>query len=631
MSKLLLQTLGWSLAHTPELILRAISGAIGWCVYLFRKRTFLSNLHHAFPEKPPEKHRELARESARRLIETGLLSLATPFLNKTRLKTIVTGAPSFHTAVAKQLADPEPVMLATAHMAYWEVLASMPLVTKGAFPEMGAIFRPMDNPSLDAWVKSTRERYGINMLSRKEGFQEALRMMRRKGMIGLLFDQNAGLQGALSTLFGRVCSTSELSGLLTHKFNARVYAMYSERLGFWRVRLHWDPLSLENSTAGVTLGLNHWLENKLTESDNFCASWLWAHERWKNQDIPNKRLRLEAKRNLIAEDLVIHGIDKLPQRTRICIRLPNWLGDVVMALPLLRAIRASRPDAEITLVAKPAFHSLLESRNIAEHLIAIPAKGFGYFTTFWKLRNRFPDCYLLFTNSLRGDLEAWLTGSPQRFGILRSDKRRPLLTHHYEVPADFDERKNHQLTLWTHFLEHFGLNASAELSPLNQLATNSTLTIGLIAGSENNPEKRWPVGHWCELINQLPKEARIILFGTDTDRTITDEISARVDRPVENLAGRTKLPEYCELLTNCSLLITNDTGGMHLANALGTPLIALFGPTNPIRTGPVFSGFTRILQPLDCAAEGGSSLNDLKPEQVLAATQAILTPKGDSE
>ena len=134
MSKLLLQTLGWSLAHTPELILRAISGALGWCVYLFRKRTFLSNLHHAFPEKPPEKHRELARESARRLIETGLLSLATPFLNKTRLKTIVTGALSFHTAVAKQLADPEPVMLATAHMAYWEVLASMPLVTKGAFP-----------------------------------------------------------------------------------------------------------------------------------------------------------------------------------------------------------------------------------------------------------------------------------------------------------------------------------------------------------------------------------------------------------------------------------------------------------------------------------------------------------------
>ncbi len=576
-------------------------------------------------------HRELARESARRLIETGLLSLATPFLSESRLKTIITGAPSFHQAVAKQLSDPEPVMLATAHMAYWEVLASMPLVTKGDFPEMGAIFRPMDNSSLDAWIKSTREKYGIQMLSRKEGFQEALRIMRRKGMIGLLFDQNAGLQGTLSTLFGRVCSTSELSGLLTHKFNARVYAMYSERLDFWRVRLHWDPLDLENSISGVTLGLNHWLENKLSGSDHYCASWLWAHERWKNQDIPSKRLRLEAKRNLITEDLAIHGIDRLPQRTRIWIRLPNWLGDVVMALPLLRAIRTSRPDAEITLIAKPAFHSLLESWHIAEHLIAIPAKGFGYFPTFWKLRKRFPDCYLLLTNSFRGDLESWLTRCPQRFGLIRPGKRRPLLTHHYEVPTDFDERKNHQLTLWTQFLEHFGLNAPAELTPVKQPRTNPTLTIGLIAGSENNPEKRWPVAHWCELINQLPVEARLILFGTATDRAITDEISARVDRPIENLAGRTKLPAYCDLLRKCSLLITNDTGGMHLANALGTPLIALFGPTNPIRTGPVFSGPTNILQPVDCPAEGGSSLNDLSPQQVLTATKAMLTPNSDSE
>jgi len=630
-SKLLLQSLGWSLAHTPEFILRAIAGALGWCVYLIRRRTFLSNLHHAFPETTPAKHRELARESARRLIETGLLSLASPFLNETRLKIIVTGAPSFHQAVAKQLADPEPLLLATAHMAYWEVQACMPLVANGAFPEMGAIFRPMDNPSLDKWVKSTRERYGIRLLSRKEGFQEALRMMRRKSMIALLFDQNAGLQGALSTLFGRVCSTSELSGLLTHKFKARVYAMYPERLGFWRVRLHWDPLSLENSVAGVTLGLNHWLENKLTKSDNFCASWLWAHERWKNQDIPTKRLRLEAKRNLLTDDLAVHGIDQLPRRTRIWIRLPNWLGDVVMALPLLRAIRVSRPDAEITLIAKPAFHALLESWDVAEHLIAIPDKGFGYFAAFWKLRNRFPDCYLLFTNSMRGDIEAWLTRSPQRFGLVRPGKRRPLLTHRYDVPSEFDERQNHQLTLWTLFLKHFGLNAPAELSPLNQPTPNPALTIGLITGSENNPEKRWPVSHWCELINQLPKEARIILFGTVTDRAITDEINARVDRPVENLAGRTKLPEYCEHLTTCTLLITNDTGGMHLANALGTPLIALFGPTNPIRTGPVFSGPTIILQPHGCPPQGEASLIDLTPAQVFAATEAMLTPKGESE
>jgi len=197
------------------------------------------------------------------------------------------------------------------------------------------------------------------------------------------------------------------------------------------------------------------------------------------------------------------------------------------------------------------------------------------------------------------------------------------------VPVNFDERKNHQLSLWTHFLEHFGLIEPADLTPLAKPNRDGNLTIGIIAGSENNPEKRWPVSHLCELIAQLPSDARIILFGTHTDRAITDEISAKVPRPVENLAGRTKLPEYCDLLTSCTLLITNDTGGMHLANALGTPLIVLFGPTNPVRTGPVFSGPTTLLQPPNCPPEGGVNLRELTARHVLAAVRDLIPPSGD--
>ena len=88
---------------------------------------------------------------------------------------------------------------------------------------------------------------------------------------------------------------------------------------------------------------------------------------------------------------------------------------------------------------------------------------------------------------------------------------------------------------------------------------------------------------------------------------------------MENLAGRTTLPEYCTRLQACRLLITNDTGGMHLANALGVPLIALFGPTNPQRTRPVFSAPVTILQPPGCAPTGGAALADLPPALVLAA------------
>ena len=293
-----------------------------------------------------------------------------------------------------------------------------------------------------------------------------------------------------------------------------------------------------------------------------------------------------------------------------------------------RALRASRPDAELTLIAKPQFLPLLESWGVADQLHALPPQGLGYFVHFWRLRRAYPDTWLLFTNSFRGDLEAWLAGCRQRFGLVRPGKRRPLLSHAYVVPAGFDERTHHQLELWENFLRHFGLTVAPDRSPVLSPPLASpkpgeggsppaSFPIGLICGSENNPAKRWPVSHWRALIELLPAE-RFVLFGTANDAPITSAIAGGFGDRVENLAGRTTLPEYSARLRACRLLVTNDTGGMHLANALGVPLIALFGPTNPVRTGPVFSAPVTILQPPGCAPTGGGSLADLSAQRVVA-------------
>jgi heptosyltransferase-2 len=320
-------------------------------------------------------------------------------------------------------------------------------------------------------------------------------------------------------------------------------------------------------------------------------------------------------------------LDRAPRRTRIFVRLPNWLGDVVMALPLLRALRASRPDAEISLLAKKQFLPLLESWDIADRLFALPSRGAGYFFTFWKMRGEFPDVWLLFTNSFRGDLEARLSGCPQRFGLVRRGKSRPLLSHSYAVPAGFDENARHQLELWENFLRSFGLDASPDRSPVSSLdapSSPSAAPIGLICGSENNPEKRWPVAHWRALIEALPAE-RFVLFGTSSDAALTTAISAGLDPArIENLAGRTDLMAFADRLRACRLLVTNDTGGMHLANALGVPLIALFGPTNPLRTGPVFTAPAKLLQPPGCPPTGGAALADLAPDLVIATVRELL-------
>ncbi len=624
-----LKILGWLAAHTPEAVLRALAAALGDFIFVGfprRRRLVLSNLHHAFPEKPADWHRGIGRESCRRIIETGLLSLATPYLSERRYREIISVSPELRAVYAEHARDPVATLICSPHIAYWEAQTAKPLLIPAPFPEFGIIYRPLDNPAANDFVKASRERFGMKLLSRKEGFAEALKILRRRGFVGVLFDQNAGLQGALTTLFGRVCATTELPGLMAEKFNARVVGIFPRRLGFWRVEIGAHRLAHDGSGPSVTIGLNRWLETLLTSDDNLCASWLWAHDRWRNQDMPTRRFRLEAKRDLLATELAVRGLAALPRRTRIWIRLPNWLGDVVMALPLLRALRAGRPDAEIVLVAKKQFLPLLASWAIADRLHALPPHGAGYFTHFRALRSEYPDVWLLFTNSLRGDFEAKWVGARHRFGIVRPGKSRPLLSHAYPVPDDFDEKKHHQLDLWEAFLRHFGLAAPLDRSPLSTPnAQRSTSPIALIVGSENAPGKRWPVAHWRTVIDSLPTE-RFQLLGTAHDRALTTQVAEGFDPArVENLAGKTDLPAFVDALRRSRLLIANDTGGMHLANALGVPLIALFGPTNPIRTGPIFSGPITLLQPPGCPPTGGATLADLAPVTVVAALRT-LTP-----
>jgi lipopolysaccharide heptosyltransferase II len=631
MLTLLFKTFGWLLARSPEWLLRGLTSVLGEGVLWLaprRRRVVLSNLHHAFPDRPVDWHRRMARTCFRRLIETGLLSLATPYMTEKRIRAIARLSPSVD-AWAHD-AGQKPVVLATLHLALWESQTWLPLLSPVPLPEFGIIFRPLDNSSADAYVKRTRERFGMRLLSRKEGFAEALRILRGRGCVGVLFDQNAGLQGALTTLFGRVCSTTELPGLLAAKFGAEVRTFYPRRTAFWRVSFESERIEHDGTVAGVTLALNRWLESALGD-EGLCASWLWGHDRWRHQDMPRRRFRLESKRDLLASDLAARGLAATPHLTRIWVRMPNWLGDATMAVPLLRALRVARPDAEINLLAREAILPLLAGWQVADRLHPLPRRGPFYFLRFLALRREYPDVWILFTNSLRGDLEAWLSRSPQRFGIVRPGRPRPLLTHAYHLPRSFDESHHHQLELWEHFLRHFGLVAPLDRTPLarEEIPEDAGLPcIGLLPGSENAPEKRWPVSHWLRLIASLPGH-RFVLFGTAGDRPVagaiaSGAISAGTPRDaIEDLAGRTDLPALAGRLGACRLVVSNDSGGMHLANAVGTPVLALFGPTNPVRTAPVFSAPCRILQPPGCPPTGGAALADLQPESVASSVRIL--------
>ena len=625
---LLLNVLGRLVAVTPEPLLRAFSVVVGELILWAaprRRRVLRSNLHHAFPDRPRAWRRGIARTCSQRLVETALLSVAAPFLSERRIREMGRLGASAE-AFARSIHDsPRPVVLATLHLALWETQTWLKLLSPVSLPEFGIIFRPLDNPSLDAFVKRTRERHGMKLLSRKAGFAQALAILRARGCVGILVDQNAGDQGALTLLFGRVCSTTELPGVLASKFGAEVRVYYPRRTAFWRVTFECEAVPGDGTVEGTTVSLNRWIEGALSQED-LCASWLWAHDRWRNQDVPARRLRLEAKRNFLGRAVSDRGLAHLPRGTRVYVRMPNWLGDVAMALPLLRALRSSRPDAQVILLAKAGFVPLLEALGVADRVIALPPRGPGYFGFFTALRAQYPDVWILFTNSLRGDVEAWLSGCPQRFGISRPRKPRPLLSHAYLLPRDFDEAHHHQTELWGNFLRHFGLSSLPDCSPfrLSGQTAPPSAPIGLIAGSENEPRKRWAPAGWRSLIEAFPNE-HFVLLGTAADAPITAQIAAGQDpMRVKDLAGRTSLLEFASALSDCRLLVSNDTGGMHLANALGVPLVGLFGPTNPIRTGPVYSAPHRILQPQGCPPWGGASLGELGADSVARAVRDLL-------
>ncbi len=629
---LILKTVGWILAFLPEGFVRIMCAFLGNFFFFTasgKRKIILSNLHHAYPHKPSSWHRNIALESCRRMIEMGAFALASPWFDEKRVARILT-VPEASLTILNQAKGSMPRGVGyIPHFTLTESLIMISVVVPG-LPSRGAIFRPLGNKTLDDWIKRTRERFGFNLYSRKKGFHQALRLIREGGWVNVLFDQNAGLSGAVITSFQRVASATILPGLMAKKLQVPMAVFYAKRTAFWRAQFHAQLLTCDKEPINATLEANAWLEKYLSSSDDACADWLWVHDRWKNQDMPARRFGLTQKKNWLQNSLNYYGWSSLPRKTRFWVRMPNWLGDVIMALPLIRALRRGRPDAEITLVVKADFIPLLKKFKVGDKFIALPLRKDLYFSYFKSLRNFYADTYILFTNSLRGDLEAYLTGCPQRFGMIRRGKWRPFLTHAWNIPQDIDETQHHQTRVWEKFLHNFGLNEQLDYTPFDAKLTNSgdDFNVGLICGTENEPQKRWPLKYWRELAEKLlgdyPK-AKIYLFGTDRDRQLTQPLAdgLSTDR-ITGLAGKTNLIELTDKMRECSLIVCNDTGGMHLANALGVSLIALFGPTNPLRTGPIYDTPFHIQQPPNCLPTGGSPLEKIDPARVISLVHSTL-------
>lgn len=285
---------------------------------------------------------------------------------------------------------------------------------------------------------------------------------------------------------------------------------------------------------------------------------------------------------------------------KILIRATNWVGDAIMSLPALRAVRSRFPQAEITILARPYVAFLYKDQQVCDHLAYLDSQR----DLVGEIRSEKFDVALLLQNAFEAAWFAWRTGIPERIGYAR-DGRRLLLTKAVPVPKA-GEIPPHEQFYYLELLRRAGwLNSlpseslirltvpeenrqRAEAFLLSNAVRPQSLRIAIGAGASYGSAKCWPPDRFAELANHLQaKEADVILFGTPSEAPVSSAIAAGMRIPPVDLTGKTAINDLPALLSQCHLFIGNDSGAMHVAAAVGLPVVAVFGPTDPFGTAPV--------------------------------------------
>jgi heptosyltransferase-2 len=291
--------------------------------------------------------------------------------------------------------------------------------------------------------------------------------------------------------------------------------------------------------------------------------------------------------------------------SNILIRATNWVGDAVMCLPALAAVRGRYPAARISILAKPWVADLYARETFADEVI--PYRQDARRAMIRELRTRRFDCAILLQNAFEAALIAWLAGIPNRIGYNR-DGRRLLLTRAVPPPKQ-GEIPRHERFYYLELLRRAAIIdrlPDSDRIELHPPQVERKRTIGISPGAAYGGAKRWLPERFAEAAARIAgtRGASIALFGSQAEREICSEIEvAMLLRGYEaaNYAGRTSLGQFIELAASCEVFLTNDSGAMHIASALGIPTVAIFGATDDLATGPTGPLARVVREPVECS------------------------------
>ena len=592
------------IAAVPLRFLFAVGQLLGVCAWVISgkyRRLAKRNVAIAFGNKKSQ--RELQRFVRRHFQRLGAnllcgVKLCTmppeKILRHVKVENIESMASRFRAGV--------PVVLILSHLGIWELFAQLMPKFVG-FVRNASVYQGLGNRFIDEHVRRTRSQTGLELFDRHDGFEPVIELLRSGGGVGVLSDQHAGDHGLWTPFFGRLASTSPLPGLLAKRTRAAVIAaaVYTTGPARWRLVFteRFDHPSA--SVADLTSRINKVIEQQIRVAPE---DWFWVHNRWKT---PQPNFLLARYKRGVHLPPEISGHDLKP--FRILIRSSNWLGDAVMSVPAVRAIKNGRPDAQITVAAPAKIAPMWKLVPEVDAIIPLSSPSLLRSVRDIRTRARF-DTAILFPNSLRVALECWLSGIPRRVGY-RGHWRRWLLNQTVPEARKAGPGEHHSVRFLRIAHACGAETSNSELrTPMNRdqasdiqiTVADRPLKIGLCPGAEYGPAKRWLPDRFAEAAAKINTQSSTqwILFGTKNDAAIGNQVAAAIGDRCVNRIGQTTLDELIDEVRGCRLLLTNDTGTMHLAALLGVPVVAIFGSTEPSLTGPLGNGHTILRHHVEC-------------------------------
>src|SRR6478672_8593374 len=397
-------------AALPLRLLFFVGQILGSCTWLVSgkyRRLAERNVAIAFAnEKSPRELRRLVRRHFRRLganlLSSAKLMQMSP--NKILQRVTVENIESMDNRFRAGI----PVVLVLSHLGVWELFAQLMPKFVG-YVRNASVYQRLGNRFIDAHVRRTRSQTGLELFDRKDGFQPVIDLLRSGGGVGVLSDQHAGDHGVWTPFFGRLASTSPLPALLAKRTRAALIAagVYTTGRARWRMVFTERFDQTGASVAVLTSKINRVIEQQIRRAPE---DWFWVHNRWKTPE-PNFLLA-HYKRGIYLPP-GISARDLKP--FRILIRSSNWLGDAIMSVPAVRAIKNGRPDVHVTIAAPDKIAPMW--KLIPEVDAIIPLSEGSLLPVVRLLRQQMPfDVAILFPNSLRVALESWFSGILRRVG-----------------------------------------------------------------------------------------------------------------------------------------------------------------------------------------------------------------------